>query len=80
MRIPDAETGRSLRQVQMYLKPAQAIEFREALNELLQDPEALEHRHVIAEGREISFSIVTPAKLANVKRYTEVELRVLQER
>ncbi len=80
MRILDVETGRSLRELQMYFTASEATEFRDALNELLKDPEALEHRHVIADGREISFSLVTPAKLANIKRYTEVERRVLQER
>jgi hypothetical protein len=80
MRILDVETERSLRELQMYFTSSEATEFRDALNELLQDPEALEHRHVIADGREISFSLVTPAKLANIKRYTEVERRVLQER
>jgi hypothetical protein len=80
MRILDAETGRSLRELQMYFTSPEAAELRDALNELLKDPEALEHRHVIADGREISFSLVTPAKLANIKGYTEVERRVLQER
>jgi hypothetical protein len=80
MRILDPETGRSLRELQMYFTPSEAAEFREALNQLLTDPEAMEHRHVIADGREISFSLVTPAKLANLKRYTEAERRVLQER
>ncbi len=64
----------------MHFTSSEGAEFRDALNELLKDPEALEHRHVIADGREISFSLVTPAKLANIKGYTEVERRVLQER
>jgi hypothetical protein len=80
MRILDVETGRSLRELQMYFTLSEGAEFRDALNELLKDPEALEHRHVIADGREISFSLVTPAKLADTKGYTEVERRVLQER
>jgi len=80
MRILDPETGRSLHEVQMYFTASEATEFRDALNELLTDPEALEHRHIVADAREISFSLVIAAKLANLKRYTEVERRVLQER
>jgi hypothetical protein len=80
MRILDVETERSLRELQMYFTLSEATEFRDALNELLQNPEAMEHRHLIADGREISFSLVTPAKLANISGYTEVERRVLQER
>ena len=80
MRILDVEAGRSLRELQMYFTSSEATELRDALNELLKDPEALEHRHVMADGREISVSLVTTAKLANIQRYTEVERRVLQER
>ncbi len=80
MRILDVETGRALRDLQMYFTTLEATELRDSLNELLKDPEAMEHRHVIADGREISFSLVTPTKLANIKRYSELERRVLQER
>ncbi len=80
MRILDPDTARSLRELQMYFTASEATEFRDALNELLKDPEANEHRHLIADGREVSFSLVTPAKLENLKRYTELERRVLQER
>ena len=80
MRILDSETERSLRQIQLYFTASEAAEFRDALTDLLKDPEALQHRHVIADGREISFSLLTPAKLADIKRYTEAERRVLQER
>jgi len=80
MRILDVETGRALRDLQMYFTTSEATELRDSLNELLKDPEAMQHRHVIADGREISFSLVTPTKLANIKRYSELERRVLQER
>ncbi len=80
MRILDVETGLALRDLQMYFTTSEATELRDSLNELLKDPEAMEHRHVIADGREISFSLVTPTKLANIKRYSELERRVLQER
>jgi hypothetical protein len=80
MRILDVETGQSLRDLQMYFTTSEATELRDSLDDLLKDPEAMEHRHVIAEGREISFSLITPTKLANIKRYSELERRVLQER
>ncbi|HEV2751992.1 MAG TPA: hypothetical protein VGV12_15830 [Gemmatimonadales bacterium] len=76
----DPEGKRSMRMLQLYLSPAEAAEFRDALGALLRDPEAFDHRHVIGDGREVSFSIITPAKLANVQPYTELERRVLRER
>jgi hypothetical protein len=80
MRMLDPEAKQSIRTLQLYLTTTEAAEFREALDALLRDAEAAEHRHVMGDGREVSFSIVTPAKLANAKRYTELERRVLQER
>ena len=80
MRILDAETQRSLHDLQLYLTPAEATEFKDALQELLRNPEAIEHRHVLGDGREISFSLITPAKLSDLRGYTDVERRVLQER
>jgi hypothetical protein len=65
MRILDAENQRSVHQLQLYLTPREAQELRTALDRLLVDPEANEHEHVFAEdtGRELSVSIITPAKL-----------------
>jgi hypothetical protein len=77
----DAEGDRSVYQLQLYLTPAEARELRTALDSLLVDPEANEHRHVLAEdsGRELSLSLVTPAKLRDTTGYTAAEQRLFKE-
>ena len=82
MRMLDAERKQSVCVMQLYLSPREAAELRNALGKLLSDPEQNEHEHVFAEdmSREISFSILTPAKLTNLSRYTDLERKVLQER
>ena len=80
MRILDADAKRSLHSLQLYFTQSEAVELREALDDLLKVPDAVEHRHVLGDGRELSFSIITPSKLKSLETYTEVERRVLQER
>ena len=81
MRMLDPDNRQSVHQLQLYLSPEEASEFRDALNSLLRDPEAKEHHHLCdrRSAREISFSIVTPQKLAG-GGYTKLERLVLEER
>jgi hypothetical protein len=82
MRMLDTDGDRSVHQLQLYLTPREAQELRMALDRLLADPEANEHEHVFAEeaGRELSLSIITPAKLRDPKGHTKVEQRLFNER
>jgi hypothetical protein len=77
----DAEGDRSVYHLQLYLTPQEAQELRTALDSLLGDPEANEHKHIFAEdsGRELSLSLVTPAKLRDTSRYTVAEQRLFEE-
>ena len=80
MRILDTDTDRAVVSAQMYLSPNEARELVEALQQLLANPEANAHDHLFSEkgGCEMSFSIVTEAKLANVESYTSREQRLLK--
>jgi hypothetical protein len=49
MRMLDADGDRSVYQLQVYLTPGEARALRAALDELLLNPEANEHRHLFAE-------------------------------
>jgi hypothetical protein len=82
VRMLDAEGDRSVYQLQLYLTPTEARELRSALDRLLVDPEQNEHEHVFAEdsGRELSLSLLTPAKLRDLSGYTAAEQRLLHER
>jgi hypothetical protein len=82
VRMLDAEGGRSVYQLQLYLTPGEARELRAALDRLLVDPEANDHEHVLAEdsGRELSLSLVTSAKLRDLSGYTLAERRMFEER
>lgn len=82
MRMLDADGDRSVYQLRLYLTPGEAAELRQALDELLVNPEANEHRHVFAEDsrREISFSLVTSTKLRDLSGYTAAEQRLFAER
>jgi hypothetical protein len=63
----DGGTLKELRQVQLYLSVKEAKELVHELQDLLGDPERLEHFHLFSSdsGIEISASIVTRAKLAS---------------
>lgn len=79
MRVLDADTSNPVRVAQLYLAEREARALRAALDELLANPEASEHRHVFSTdmGAELSLSIVTPAKLeAGV--YTPAERALLK--
>ena len=82
MRMLDPEGDRSVYQLQLYLTPGEARELRKALDSLLVDPEANEHKHIFSEdsGRELSLSVVTPAKLRDTSGYTAAERRLFEER
>jgi hypothetical protein len=75
MWVLDPQRKASVPGAQLYLTPAEARELRDALDELLGDPEALEHAH-LGDSAEFSISIVTKAKLAS-GRYSSVERQVL---
>jgi hypothetical protein len=82
MRILDLENKSSVKTLQLYLIQKEAENLRDGLNNLLKDPEANEHIHVMCEnsGREISCSIVTNKKLSKISDYTKLEQKVLMER
>ena len=76
MRILDGEKQVPLHEVQLYLSPEEASELRNKLERLLQAPEANEHEHLISDGREMSFSIITPTKLKDLTRYSSAEQKM----
>jgi len=80
MRMLNVDRSESLWQLQLYLTPKEALELRAALDQLLKDPEANEHETLIHDGRELSFSLVTPRKLANLSGYSPEEQRMFKER
>ena len=74
MRTLDADAGRAVRVVQLYLSEPEARSLRGLLDGLLAHPEASEHEHLYSadQGAELSLSIVTPPKLQS-GRYTRLE-------
>lgn len=78
MRILDTDKQSSLRGVQLYFTPEEAAELKKKLERLLADPEANEHEHLLADGREISFSLITPSKLSNLSRYSQAEQKMFR--
>ena len=78
----DAERRQSVRTLQLYLTPKEAGDLRDSLAELLEDPERPDHTHTLSEdgSRDLSYSIVTPAKLVAISRYTKLEQKVLREK
>jgi len=79
MRMLNATQQSPVDVLQLYLTPHEAGELRRALDRLLVDPDANEHEHVVADdGRDLSVSIVTPAKLRSVDRDTAVERQLLR--
>jgi hypothetical protein len=78
----DSDGQRAVRTLQLYLRPGEATELKNALEALLRAPEATEHAHVLdQEGTwNLSVSLVTDAKLRSTSGYTESERRLFQER
>ena len=81
MRMIDLGRNCSVKVQAMYLTPNEARQLVSELNKLLENPEANEHFHVYEEdmSREISCSIITEKKLANLKQYNKLEQQVLSE-
>ena len=71
----DADSKKPVHTILLYLTVNEAQNLRSALETLLADPEAREHEHIIADGSDLSFSIVTDAKRKN-GRYTQTEERL----
>lgn len=77
MRIIDPIANKPIDVAQIYLTAGEALLIKQRLDVLLRDPEALEHFHICNDAvRDLSFSIVTPAKLA-AGGYTALEQLVL---
>jgi hypothetical protein len=81
MRILDTDNQGPVRRIQLYLSPREAADLRDALDQLLEDPEAIANERVLAEdaSRDLSVSIVTAAKLQEHKRYSDAERRMFAE-
>jgi len=77
MRILDVETDKPVIEAQLYFSPKEARELVASLIALLDDEEASEHAHIISDGCEISFSLITPAKLKRIEGYTKREQLLL---
>ena len=77
----DADRDQSVKHLQLYLTCSEAEYFRKELDRLLADPEASDHSHVGGDdmSREISFSILTPQKLAAGLNYTQLERKIFGE-
>jgi hypothetical protein len=81
MRILDTDNQGPVRRIQLYLTPREAADLRDALDQLLNDPEATANERVLAEdtSRDISVSIVTASKLRELRRYSDAERRMFAE-
>jgi hypothetical protein len=81
MRILDTDNQGPVRRIQLYLTPREAADLRDALDQLLDDPEATTNERVLAEdgSRDISVSIVTVSKLRELRRYSDAERRMFAE-
>jgi hypothetical protein len=81
MRILDTDNQGPVRRIQLYLTPREAADLRDALDHLLDDPEATANERVLAEdgSRDISVSIVTASKLRELRRYSDAERRMFAE-
>jgi hypothetical protein len=80
MRMLDIENERPIRNLQLYLTAEEAAKLKDQLTQLLKDPEANEHFHLMATDskRELSCSIVTDKKLKDISRYSRVEQELLR--
>jgi hypothetical protein len=76
MRMIDPIAAKPIAAVQVYLTENDARYLKRCLDSLLEDSEAVNHFHVGIDS-DLSFSIVTPTKLASAK-YTELEKTVLE--
>ena len=56
--------------------------FRDELDSLLKNPEAIEHFHIYENdmSRELSCSIITEKKLQDIKQYNKLEQKILLEK
>jgi hypothetical protein len=81
MRMLDSDYQGPVRRIQLYLSPREAADLRDALDRLLEDPDAITNERVLAEdaSRDLSVSIVTAAKLQELKRYSDAERRMFAE-
>ena len=82
MRMYDPDANKSIRRIQLYLSPYEAMDIVKELEELLKDPETKEHFHVFCENsdRELSCSLLTSHKLSNLSTYTKAEQKVISEK
>ena len=81
MRILDTDYQGPVRRIHLYLTAGEAASLRRSLEHLLRDPEATETERVVADdaSRDLLVSIVTPAKLEDLKRYSDAERRMFAE-
>lgn len=78
MRIIDPIAEKPILEAQVYLTVKEATRIKQQLEVLLSDPEAADHFHVGWDGNhDLSFSLVTPSKLASPNGYTALERQVL---
>ena len=64
----DIDSDNAVSDAQIYFAKTEAEEYVRGLSETLKNRKAIEHKHLIADECEISYSVVTPAKC--VKGYT----------
>lgn len=83
MRLLDVVSDKTVSQGQLYLTTNEAEQLVADLQSLLADSEASEHHHLISDdgGCEISYSLITSNKLANISlsKYTAREQKLLIE-
>ncbi len=80
MKIIDYTQEDEIKNVGLYLTKDEAMEFRNELNRLLEDPEAVSHFHVHdrqGSSSEMSCSIITKQKLKEIHKFNQVEQRIL---
>ena len=77
MRILDIDSGNAVSDAQIYFTKTEAEECVRSLSELLKNPQAIAHKHLITDGCEIAYSIVTPAKCT--KGYMRREQRLIEK-
>ena len=73
----DADTKKPVHTLQLYLTVSEAQKLRGAIDTLLEDPEANEHEHLLANRSDLSVSVITDAKRKDLSGYTEVEQSLL---
>jgi hypothetical protein len=79
LRIIDMEKKNSVKSCSLYLTVREAKVIRDNLTELLRRSEASEQFHLCDDNDiKITCSIITPAKLKNMERYSKVERKFLK--